>query len=135
MKELKKLALSVKGKLDLQYNADAIEYLEGYIERVKPEFKDEDVSGLVNALGAFLGECIIFNYGGRWAIDTESNRPCVEFDDKNRCYPISKTQKQFDNGVEDSIYSFYIVIPTVFKVKNKTGFSALRSYLLRLFSR
>jgi len=42
----------------------------------------------------------------------------VAFDGKNRVYPFAKVSKQFENGLEDSVYSFYTVIP-IFKLEKK----------------
>ena len=115
--KLKALAEKVKEQLSLSYDEESVKFLEGLIERVKPEFKGSEANGLVNSIGAFLGECIIINYGGQWSIDEETQRACIIFDQQNKIFPFSKTAKQFANGLEDSIYSFYTVIPTVFKLK------------------
>ena len=42
---------------------------------------------------------------------------CVKFDEKNIAYPFAKVEKQFENGLGDSIHSFYTVIPTFFGIK------------------
>ena len=39
----------------------------------------------------------------------------VFFDDSNAVFPINKVRKQFQNGREDSILSFFEVIREVFK--------------------
>jgi hypothetical protein len=119
MKELEKLAESVKTQLNLKYDIDSIKFIEGFIERNKSSFGKEETKGLINSLGAFLGQCIIENYGGQWQLDNEMGTMAVVFDDKNKAYPFSKVNKQFDNGLEDSLYSFYTIIPTIFKIKKK----------------
>ena len=118
IEELKKLAKSLKEDLNLKFNEESVEYLEGFIERTKTGLNEEQINGLVTTIGAFLGECIIKNYGGYW--DTDANGYwCVKFDEKNMVYPFSRVRKQFDHGLEDSISSFYTVIPIVFKFKKK----------------
>src|SRR5690606_26633646 len=72
--------------------------------------------GLIHSLGSFIGQCIIKNYGGHWQVDQETQAICIEFDDKNKIFPFAKTAKQFENGPEDSVYSFYTIIPTLFKI-------------------
>ena len=119
MKELEKLAETVKAQLNIQYDQDSVKFVEGFIERNKSNFDNEESKGLINSLGAYLGQCIIENYGGRWQLDSETGAIAVAFDDKNKAYPFAKVSKQFDNGLEDSIYSFYTVIPTVFKIEKK----------------
>ena len=119
MKEPEQLAESVKKQLNLKYNAESVKFLEGFIERNKATFEKEDAKGLINSLGAFLGQCIIENYGGQWQLDNETGSVAIVFDNKNKAFPFAKLSKQFENGLEDSIYSFYTVIPTVFKFDKK----------------
>jgi hypothetical protein len=38
----------------------------------------------------------------------------VSFNESNAAYPFAKVQKQFQNGSEDSIRSFFEIIPVVF---------------------
>lgn len=114
-KQLTELALTAKNKLNIEFNDDGVKYLEGFIERVKSQFSKEDSDGIINTCGAFLGQCIIENYGGKWMYD-ENNQIVVSFGEKNNVYPISKTRKQFENGLDDSIYSMYSIIPLVFKL-------------------
>lgn len=117
MKELEELAETVRTQLDLQYDADSVKFIEGFIERQRERFDEDNRTGLVNALGSFLGQCIIKNYGGQWQLDEEYSAPAVVFDNVNKAYPFAKVRKQFDNGLGDSIYSFYNVILVVFQRK------------------
>ncbi|MGH2552800.1 MAG: hypothetical protein ACRDEB_03745 [Chitinophagaceae bacterium] len=119
MKELINLAESVRTQLNLEYDADSVKFIEGFIERNKNSFDKEQSSGLINSLGSFLGQCIINNYGGQWRVDNETGSVAVVFDDNNIAYPFAKVSKQFDNGLEDSVYSFYSVIPSIFKLDKK----------------
>jgi len=119
MKELEQLAESVRAQLNLKYDGASVKFVEGFIERNKSHFENEENQGLINSLGSFLGQCIIKNYGGQWQRDNETGAIVVAFDDNNKAFPFAKVSKQFDNGLEDSIHSFYTVIPTVFKIKKK----------------
>jgi hypothetical protein len=119
MKELENLAESVRTELNLQYDAASVKFIEGFIERNKSSFDKEESNGLIHSLGCFLGQCIIENYGGQWQVDKETDSVAVVFDNNNKAYPFAKVSKQFDNGLEDSVYSFYSVIPTVFKLGKK----------------
>jgi hypothetical protein len=117
MKEIESLAITVKKELKLNYDADSVKFIEGFIERNKSAIPKDQWNGLINSCGAFLGQCIIENYGGHWEKDNDG-LVCISFDDKNKAYPFAKVNKQFENGIEDSIYSFYIVIPKVFKLES-----------------
>jgi hypothetical protein len=70
-------------------------------------------------LGCFLGECICRNFGGEWQ-ETEYG-PAVVFSDGNACYPLNKVGKQFANGADDSVLSFYQTIPVLFGNQNIFG--------------
>lgn len=118
MQELTDLAGKLKAELKIEYDSNGVKFLEGFIERNKGQFAKDQWYGLINSCGAFLGQCIIENYGGQWERE-ENGHIAIAFDDKNKAYPFSKVSKQFDNGLEDSIHSMYIIIPTVFKLKPK----------------
>ncbi|WP_299123232.1 hypothetical protein [uncultured Tenacibaculum sp.] len=118
MERVKKLAEDTRQQLKLKYDSKSIKFLEGFIERVKKNFGKEEREGLITSCGAFLGETIIKNYGGEWGKDS-NGVTCVKFDNKNVAYPFAKVEKQFENGLEDSVYSFFSVIPSVFEIKKK----------------
>ena len=117
MKELEDLAEKVKSQLNLDYDTNSVKFVEEFIERQRNNFDSEQRKGLVNSIGSFVGQCIIKNYGGHWQLDQDTQTVCVALDDKNKIFPFAKTAKQFENGLEDSVYSFYTVIPAVFKIE------------------
>lgn len=122
-KELERLAQLVKTELSLDFDVKSVEFVEGFIERNRGAFVKGESSGLVNSIAAFLGKCIIENYGGDWDMDADSNAICVAFDAGNKIFPFAKVAKQFENGTEDSVHSFFELIPLVFKLEslNLTG--------------
>ena len=119
MKEIEDLAHTVKTQLNLEYDEASVTFIESFIERNKQQIEKEQWNGLINSLGAFWGQCIIENFGGKWEMDQDLQSVCVAFDDKNKVYPFAKTSKQFENGLEDSISSMYRNIPVVFKISPK----------------
>jgi hypothetical protein len=70
------------------------------------------VDGLVSVFGSYLGECVINCYGGYW--ENEDGQWRVSFNVENAVYPFGKVRKQFENGAEDSIKSFFEIIPIIF---------------------
>ena len=102
------------------YDLQSVAWLDGYIERqrARAEITAQVIDGLVNVFGSYLGECIIHSYGGYW--ENAEGQWRVSFDDQNAVYPFAKVAKQFQNGSEDSIKSFFEVIPLIFA---KTGHS------------
>lgn len=115
MKELEDLAETVKSQLNLNYDLHSVKFIEEFIERQRNNFDSEQRKGLINSIGSFVGQCIIINYGGHWQVDQDTQTMCITLDDKNKIFPFAKTAKQFENGLEDSVYSFYTIIPTLFK--------------------
>ncbi len=94
--------------VNLAFDADSVEWLDGFIERQRENADEEKIQKLSSVLGSFLGECIINNFGGRWE-QTEYGL-AVTFDDGNAAFPFNKIEKQFRNGSDDSIFSFYQTI-------------------------
>jgi hypothetical protein len=104
--------LSEKLGVDLKYDRASVEWMDGYIERIRTTLDESSVNGLANSIGSFLGECIVANHGGAWR--EADGTWGVYFDEKNAAYPFAKVQKHLLNGAGDSILSFYDVIPIVF---------------------
>ena len=110
VQELRKLSGA-----ELGYTQEGVEWLEGYIERLRtsPEFEDAGIRDkLTGMFGCFLGECIVRQYGGAWT--QREGAWCVAFNDDNMAFPFAKVAKQFENGLDDGISSFFRVIPVLF---------------------
>jgi hypothetical protein len=107
---------------DFGYDARSVAWLDGYIERqrIREDMTPELMDSLTNILGSYLGECVIACYGGNWQIEPDGQLR-VSFNEDNAVYPLAKVQKQFQNGAEDSIKSFFAVIPVLFAAANKAG--------------
>jgi hypothetical protein len=103
-------------EFDFGYTRESVEWLEGYIERVRQcgEFRDEQVQDrLVSAFGAFLGECVVRCYGGVWAERDETW--CVAFPGDNFVFPFAKVSKQMKHGLVNGIGSFFRALAVVCK--------------------
>src|SRR6266481_2399022 len=93
--------------VELKYDEESIEWLDGYINRIRTQLKKEAYLGLATALGAYVGETIIKTYGGEWAHFEKLDQWGIRFDDGNGAFPISKVYKQLEDGEFDSIFSFF----------------------------
>lgn len=100
--------------IDFGYTPESVEWLEGYIERLRSagQFEGDARNKLTSVFGSFLGECIVRCHGGTWK--QREGVWCVAFDDANAAFPFAKVEKQIDNGLEDGIASFFNVIPLIF---------------------
>jgi hypothetical protein len=102
--------------IDFGYTKESVEWLEGYIERLRNSGEFDNVetkNKLTSVFGSFLGECVVRCYGGRWKLH-EAGVWCVAFKEDQAAFPFAKVAKQIDNGIEDGISSFFNVIPTIF---------------------
>ena len=102
--------------IDFGYTKESVEWLEGYIDRLRNSGQFDDVetrNRLTSVFGSFLGECVIRCYGGEWKQHEE--RWCVAFSSGDMAFPFAKVAKQFDSGLSDGISSFFRVIPIVFE--------------------
>jgi hypothetical protein len=109
LQELRKLSGA-----DFDYTQEAVEWLEGYIDRLRnsTEFENAEIRDeLTSMFGCFLGECIVRQYGGVWAQHEETW--CVVFGGGNKAFPFVKVAKQFEYGLGDGILSFFHVIPVI----------------------
>ncbi|HSS20364.1 MAG TPA: hypothetical protein VLL54_09830 [Pyrinomonadaceae bacterium] len=69
--------------VELKYDEESIDWLDGYINRIRTQLKEEPFAGLAVALGAYLGETIIKTYGGAWAYFEKLDQWGIRFDDGN----------------------------------------------------
>jgi glutamate dehydrogenase/leucine dehydrogenase len=99
--------------VDLNYDNQSIEWLDGYINRVAPQLDNATLAGLATAIGSYLGETIIATYGGAWHYNEHDDQWGIRFDDGAIAFPFTKVYKQFDDGEFESIYSFFTVLPII----------------------
>lgn len=92
--------------IDFGLNRASVEWADGFIERQRGRMRPDELGALPSVLGCFLGACVVQATGGRWAYDEEQGWG-VEFPSGNWAFPVAKAQKQFDEGGQDSILSFY----------------------------
>jgi hypothetical protein len=92
------------------YDAAALEWLDGYIQRMKAAggLDEPARDRLLGMFGCFLGECCIRAYGGSWA-QVKGDWQVV-FDAKNSANPIDRASKCHDEGLEASLKSFFNVL-------------------------
>jgi hypothetical protein len=96
--------------IPFEYDEASVEWLDGYINRMRDQFGDEP-GRLSQVLASYIGESIRRRYGGRW-VDTEGSIG-VEIRPDFIVFPFNKVDKQFENGPEDSVLSFYRSIPVL----------------------
>ncbi len=93
-------------QLELNYDLEGVRWLDDYVEHLHQR-KVAVADNQVEAVGAFLGECIIRKLGGTWSL--HDNMEMVRFDASNGVFPFNKVRKHWSNGREggDSLLGMY----------------------------
>ena len=107
-----------KALLSSGYNADfTLESLKE-IDR----FFDEQINGLLAegrgaklfAVGSYIGEVLINQYGGQWITDdddpTGEINIAVKFDDGSMVWPVQRAMKRFQEGEGNDIFPYVLAI-------------------------
>ena len=128
MEELEKIKASAAevvtklrpvSKIDFGYNKQSVDWLEGYIERLRKNGSFESSkSQFIGMFGSYLGECIIHRYGGHW--ENRNGDLIISFDDQNWILPFNRVRKQWENGLEDRIGLLFEMIPQVWSKCTQT---------------
>src|SRR5262249_8768843 len=91
------------------YTAESVDYLDQFLERQEAVVKASELSvnKFVHLLGAYLGECILANYGGEW--QESSQGLAIFIRTKTQAHwlqPFHKVYKRITNGSENHL-GFY----------------------------
>ena len=107
------VASTMREKLgvDLAFDRAGVEWVDGYIDRLGESYPAEKRRGLVDRLACFAGECIIRTCGGEWV--QKEGWWGVQVSERLWACPFTKIDKQFENGAEDSVASFFTSIPVL----------------------
>lgn len=91
--------LSEKEDIRLDYTADSVSWLDTYIEQHREELDERDKSLLQQKFGAYLGESIRHNYGGRW-VRSGSGDWMIVLDDEHQAAPFALIGEHLDHHTE-----------------------------------
>ena len=85
-----------KEAVQLDYSAESVRWLDDYIERHRGELDASDKSLLQEKFGAYLGESIRHNFGGRWTRDSQGEWTIV-FDEQRHASPFALIAEHLDH--------------------------------------
>lgn len=105
---LVKIVIHQRYDLHLALDEVAIKFLDRYIEQSRADLDSQARAGLINTLGAFLGETIRTNYTGEWIM--QGDTPAIRLGNDLILFPFDAVAKQISNGHENSILGFYRTI-------------------------
>lgn len=102
--------------VELNFDEQSIEWLDGYINRCRESMPKETKPGLAAALGAYVGEAIIKTYGGAWTYNEQTKQWGIKLNDGNIAFPIAKVYKQLEEDEFHSVHSFFTILPLIGKI-------------------
>ena len=95
-----------QGVSNFDYNEVSVKFLSEVITDERLRLSENAKRILPELWGAFLGEVIIKELGGKWV--KLGDQYAVLVSDSHICFPLNKVHEQIVNGEIDSIYGFYL---------------------------
>ncbi|AGH80869.1 hypothetical protein PCNPT3_04635 [Psychromonas sp. CNPT3] len=96
------------GIKEFGYDEASIKILSDIITTERTHYSENAKKILPNIWGAYLGNTIIKNFGGKWVKYDNQYVVIVGVEKPHICFPIQKVHKHILNGKIDSIYAFYL---------------------------
>ncbi len=90
--------LSEKEQVHLDYSAESISWLDNYIDEHRADLNDGDKLLLQEKFGAFLGESILRNFGGRW-VRNNDNHWMIAFGETVKASPFELIAQHLDHHI------------------------------------
>ena len=88
--------LSEKESVKLDYSAESVRWLDSYIERHRAQLDAGEKSLLEEKFGAYLGESMRHNFGGRWRRLPNGDWTIV-FDEERQASPFALIAEHLDH--------------------------------------
>lgn len=94
-------------QVEVNYDMEGVRWLDGLIQREHERNEPARRHGLIQVLGAFLGECIVRNIGGQW--EKYEDTVWVRLGKESGVFPFHKVKKHLESGAAagDSVLGFY----------------------------
>jgi hypothetical protein len=109
--QLQQAADAVRQQLQTaDFDEAGVQRLADFIEEQRPLLSRDNIQGVVMALGAYLGQCLVQGYAGEWASGPDGTTG-VGFRQQRFYNPFYRVMLQFDNGPQESVLDFYRSIP------------------------
>lgn len=105
--QLHQAAEAVRQQLQIPaFDRAGVQRLAEFIEEQRPQLARDNIQGVVMALGAFLGQCLVAGFEGEWATGPDGTTG-VGFQGTRFFNPFYRVMLQFDNGPAESVADFY----------------------------
>lgn len=111
LNQLRQAAEAVRQQLQTaDFDEAGVQRLAAFIEEQRPQLTRDNIQGVVMALGAFLGQCLVQGHQGEWASGPDGTTG-VGFRGTRFYNPFYRVMLQLDNGLKDSVADFYASVP------------------------
>ena len=108
---LQAAAEQVRQQLQLAaYDAAAVRELDHFIEAQRTILSEAERTGVVSALGCFLGECLVRTYGAEWAAGPDGTTG-VGLANRFFFNPFHLVNTQLNEGQSASVAAFFGSVP------------------------
>ncbi|ALD21659.1 hypothetical protein [Hymenobacter sp. DG25A] len=107
MEELRAAAEDVRQNLNFSsFDEPAVRELAKFIEEQRTTVPEDEQPGVINALGCFLGECIIRTFGGYWHREL-NGLVGVRLQGRGLINPFVSVERHLLYGVADAVVSVF----------------------------
>jgi hypothetical protein len=111
MEELRAAAEAVRQQLNVPaFDEAAVRVLTDFIEKQRVDIDGAEKPNVVNALGCFLGECIIRAFGGQWQYN-DAGVVGIQIGARTFVRPFEHVDRQLTHGLAESVVGFYQSVP------------------------
>lgn len=111
MEELRAAAEAVRQQLNVPaFDEAAVRVLTDFIETQRDALQGVDSGNVINALGCFLGECIIRRFGGNWEHNA-AGVVGIQLGGHTFVRPFEYVDRQLTHGLAESVVGFYQSVP------------------------
>lgn len=100
----------------LEYDRASVAHLAAYLDHNREQIRRESATWLP-LFGAFMGECLIVSFGGRWEHSAPAAQWCVVLGGADKTvYPSDRVARHLAHGPAESILAVYDAVAA-----DKTG--------------
>ena len=96
--------------VELDYSAESLALLDKIIDEHFPKKQAPAMDTTLLTFGAYVGETIRRLLGGEWEETDNHELALNKVGGIAQLFPMNKTRKRFENGIEDSLADFYVAV-------------------------
>ena len=111
LESIEEAAQQVREQLNLNaFDAESVAHLDHFIEAQRGQLSDAERSGVIMALGCFLGHCMVRVYRGEWGTGKDGSTG-VGLGGRFFFNPFHLVNAQLNEGQSASVATFFASVP------------------------